>query len=87
MFDLSKIVQIMELFADCIAEDEDLNGKTVEFGIGGLCNLVADPINREIAMTTEDLIKHVTRCVMSNNTESCVSAITCLVLMITPENR
>lgn len=80
-------LQVIDLFVDCIADDEDISGKIVEFGMSGLCNLTADPTNRDAVLESEDGVKWITRCLSSPNLETVLSALTTLMQLVLPKSR
>uniref|UniRef100_H2YTY0 Armadillo repeat-containing domain-containing protein n=1 Tax=Ciona savignyi TaxID=51511 RepID=H2YTY0_CIOSA len=86
-FEYLRKLQVPELFIDCIDDDEDLNGRTVQFGISGLCNLVADPKNRDVVLNIESSIHNIVRCLSSSEIETKLSAITTLIQLIVPTSR
>lgn len=86
-FEYLRQLQVIDLFLDCLTDDEDINSKSAEFGISGVCNLTADPKNRDIVLETEDSIRLVTRCLSSSNTETVLSGMTTLMQLILPKSR
>lgn len=83
-FQYLRQLRVIELFIDCIDEDEDLSGETVQFGIGGLCNLAADAINRHCIMQNQSVIASINRCLLSTTEQTVLSALTTLILLATP---
>ena len=81
-FEYLRELHVIDLFIDCIETDEDPNGKIVQFGIGGLCNAVADINNRKLANENPRAIELVINCLSSSNEETVLSAITTLILLI-----
>ncbi|XP_061191507.1 armadillo repeat-containing protein 7-like isoform X2 [Saccostrea echinata] len=68
---------------DCLDEDDE---KLVQFGIGGLCNLCLDKINKEEILKNSG-VKLVMKCLSSPNEETVLSAITTLMFLVTPVSR
>uniref|UniRef100_M1C643 Armadillo repeat-containing protein n=1 Tax=Solanum tuberosum TaxID=4113 RepID=M1C643_SOLTU len=54
-------LNVIELFLDCLTEP---NEKLVEFGIGGICNVCADPSNAAL-VTQNDGIPLIVQCLSS----------------------
>jgi len=80
-------LHIVDLFVDCLEPDEDLNGKIVQFGLGGLCNLAADRKNRDLILSHRSAVDLVIRCLSSGNEETVISAITTLLQLVVPRSR
>ncbi|XP_043924744.1 armadillo repeat-containing protein 7 [Protopterus annectens] len=73
-------LQVIDLFLDMLTEE---NEAFVEFGIGGLCNLCLDKVNKEHILES-DGVQLVTNCLSSPNEETVLSAITTLMYLMTP---
>ncbi|XP_066560970.1 armadillo repeat-containing protein 7 isoform X2 [Amia ocellicauda] len=68
---------------DMLTEDRE---SFVEFGIGGLCNLSLDKINKEYILQNNG-VKLVIGCLSSPSEETVLSAITTLMYLMTPASR
>ena len=75
-------LHVLDLFVDCIETDEDVNGNIVQFGIGGLCNAVADLTNRQQVLENPRSIELIIRCLSSAAEETVLSAITTLIQLV-----
>ena len=75
-------LHVLDLFVDCLESDEDIDGNIVQFGIGGLCNAVADYENRRLVMENPRSIELITRCLSSSVEETALSALTTLMQLI-----
>ncbi|XP_066560968.1 armadillo repeat-containing protein 7 isoform X1 [Amia ocellicauda] len=80
--DLRKL-HVIDLFLDMLTEDRE---SFVEFGIGGLCNLSLDKINKEYILQNNG-VKLVIGCLSSPSEETVLSAITTLMYLMTPASR
>nr|XP_004226224.3 armadillo repeat-containing protein 7-like [Ciona intestinalis] len=86
-FEYLRKLQVPELFLDCIDDDEDLAGRTVQFGIAGICNLVSDPKNRDIVLAHDTGVQCIFRCLSSPEIETKLAAITTLIQLVIPASR
>ena len=80
-------LHVLDLFVDCIETDENINDSIVQFGIGGLCNAVADLTNRQIVLENSRSIELIVRCLSSATEETVLSAITTLLQLIDDSSR
>ncbi|XP_077973357.1 armadillo repeat-containing protein 7-like [Styela clava] len=80
-------LQVVDLFLDCLTDDEDINSKISEFGIAGLCNITADPKFRDYVLDGDDSVQLIMRCLYSVNTETVLSGMTTLMQLILPQSR
>ncbi|KAM8945890.1 armadillo repeat-containing protein 7 [Pelodytes ibericus] len=72
-------LQVPDLFLDMLTED---NETLVEFGIGGLCNLCLDKVNKSHILSSGGL-SLVTNCLSSRREETVLSALTTLMYLST----
>ena len=86
-FERLRALGVPALFVDCLEVDENLNSNTSSFGLAGLCNLLAAPVNRELLLAHSRALSLITRCLGSDRLDSKLSAITCLSQMVTAESR
>ncbi|XP_013383227.1 armadillo repeat-containing protein 7 [Lingula anatina] len=82
-YDFMRKLNVWDLFLDCLTES---NPKLVEFAIGGICNCSLDKDNRDHILKN-DGVKLVVGCLSSDNEETVLSAITCLMFLFTQESR
>ncbi|XP_075033966.1 armadillo repeat-containing protein 7 [Mixophyes fleayi] len=73
-------LQVIDLFLDMLTED---NETLVEFGIGGLCNLCLDKVNKSHILSSGGL-RLVINCLSSRCEETVLSAVTTLMYLSTP---
>uniref|UniRef100_A0A672JCF4 Armadillo repeat containing 7 n=1 Tax=Salarias fasciatus TaxID=181472 RepID=A0A672JCF4_SALFA len=76
-------LQVPDLFLDMLTEEQE---NLVEFGMGGLCNLSADPDCRD-AILQSGGIELITSRLSSPREETVLSAITTLMNLVTPATR
>jgi len=80
-------LKIPEMFVDCIEMDESLNGNRANFGVAGLCNLLADPANREVILYHPRAVSLLVRCLSSDRDDTIMSALTCLSQLINMDTK
>ncbi|CAI5953187.1 unnamed protein product, partial [Closterium sp. NIES-64] len=83
-YDYLRKLNVLELFLDCLTEE---NAKLVDFGMGGLCNAVADPVNASAIATVPDSIPLIVDCLSSPVESTTLSALACLYYICTPRTR
>ncbi|XP_041075953.1 armadillo repeat-containing protein 7 [Polyodon spathula] len=76
-------LQVPDLFLDMLTEDQE---SLVEYGMGGLCNLCLDKVNKAYILQNRG-VELVTGCLSSPREETVLSAITALMYLVTPAAR
>ncbi|KAK1163900.1 armadillo repeat-containing protein 7 [Acipenser oxyrinchus oxyrinchus] len=76
-------LQVPDLFLDMLTEDQE---NLVEYGMGGLCNLCLDKVNKAYILQNRG-VELVTGCLSSPREETVLSAITALMYLVTPAAR
>lgn len=76
-------LNVIDLFLDCLTEP---NQESVEFGIGGLCNLCLDKNNKAYILDN-DGVTLVSSCLSNDNENTVLSAITALMYLVTPASK
>ncbi|GJP35851.1 hypothetical protein CLOM_g20398 [Closterium sp. NIES-68] len=82
-YDYMRKLNVFELFLDCLTEE---NAKLIDFGMGGLCNAAADPVNAA-GIATADNIPLIVDCLSSPVESTILSALACLYYICTPRTR
>ncbi|XP_071843088.1 armadillo repeat-containing protein 7-like [Apostichopus japonicus] len=82
-FDNLRRLNVADLFLDMLTEDDD---KLVEFGVSGLCNLALDKELKSY-INENDGVGQVQQCLLSKTPETVLSAITCLMFLMTPSSK
>uniref|UniRef100_A0A0A9XLY7 Armadillo repeat-containing protein 7 n=1 Tax=Lygus hesperus TaxID=30085 RepID=A0A0A9XLY7_LYGHE len=77
-------LNVIRLFLEELSSSDE---KTVEFAIGGLCNLCLDFENKEIILETLGSLSAIKSCLTSSNPEIITSSITLLIYLITPKSK
>lgn len=86
-FERIRELKVLALLIDCIETDENLNGNRVRLGIAGICNLLADPINREAILLDPRAVSLIVRCLSCDRHETIMSALTSLSQLVTPSSK
>ncbi|XP_029653512.1 armadillo repeat-containing protein 7 [Octopus sinensis] len=77
-------LNILDLFLDSL---EDNDEKMVEFSIAGLCNCCLDEKNKEFIIKNDGVNLVKKHCLSGANEETLISALTCLMFLITPGSK
>ncbi|XP_052833552.1 armadillo repeat-containing protein 7-like isoform X2 [Octopus bimaculoides] len=77
-------LNILDLFLDSL---EDNDEKMVEFAIAGLCNCCLDEKNKEFIIKNDGVNIVKKHCLSGANEETLISALTCLMFLITPASK
>ncbi|KAI0242452.1 Armadillo repeat-containing protein 7 [Lamellibrachia satsuma] len=76
-------LNVIDLFLDSL---NDSNGKLVDFAVGGLCNVCLDRENKAYILKNNG-VSLMKNALSSTNEETVLSAITCLMFLVTPQSK
>ncbi|KAK2187129.1 hypothetical protein NP493_177g01033 [Ridgeia piscesae] len=82
-YEYMRQLNVIDLFLDSM---NDPNEKLVDFAAGGLCNLCLDRQNKEFILKNNG-VSLMKNALSSTNEETVLSAITCLMFLVTPQSK
>jgi len=79
-----RVLNILDLFLDVLAEETDLD--MIRFAMGGVCNCCPDPLNQRFLLDN-DAVSIVANHLSSSDSDTVQSAITTLIFLATPQSK